>query len=481
MTDHERAATGPGPGSGPRPAPGAGPQDAAPAADAAPDAAEASRVRGQAGAQEEGRGAEPPHRFRRDRRYKMLAGVCAGLGRQCDMDPVIFRITLTVLSATGGLGLIFYGFAWLFVPYEDDEQNEVRRLLTGRVDGQALTAVLFALVGCGVFLTMLNNGGVLSFAVILSLLLAGAGYWSRQRGGADPDPLAAQAVADAPPEAQAPPSPAAYPSWWRDPIVKDGTHDGGTGYLWGPRDSRDRDIAAAINISRGAYGGDRETVRTRHPQPSRPRGPRWIGGWLFLLALCAGALGTGLTWETHPLGTSLQTGLACALMVLGAGIAVSAFLGRTGVGSVFLAVVTAGLLAASAALPKNIGTEWIRTTWEPATVSAVQPQYDLGTGVGTLDLSRLDIAAGQTVRTSADVGLGQLKVIVPRNVTVKVNIDVGIGDIQLPGDDKEDVDVAPDKEEKVTLPPAKGTKPGGTLDLDLDVGVGQAEVSRATS
>ncbi|BFO14641.1 hypothetical protein SHKM778_10290 [Streptomyces sp. KM77-8] len=112
----------------------------------------------------------------------MLGGVCAGLGRQCDMDPVIFRITLAVLSATGGIGLIFYGFAWLFVPYEEEDENEVRRLLTGRVDGHTLTAVLFALVGCGVFLTMLSNDGVLSFAVILSLLLAGAGYWSRRRG-----------------------------------------------------------------------------------------------------------------------------------------------------------------------------------------------------------------------------------------------------------------------------------------------------------
>lgn len=103
-------------------------------------------------------------KFRRDRRHKRLGGVCAGLGRHCDMDPVIFRIGLAVLAITSGLGLVFYGFAWLFVPYEDEEENEARRLLSGRVDGQALTAVLFALVGCGVFLTLLNNGGALTFA-----------------------------------------------------------------------------------------------------------------------------------------------------------------------------------------------------------------------------------------------------------------------------------------------------------------------------
>ncbi|WP_369171806.1 PspC domain-containing protein [Streptomyces sp. R28] len=477
MTDHQPAADS-------VPEPDAVPTTGTPSGPA-PASAAGAEPRAHAGA-EAGVSAEagalgPPRKFRRDRRYKMLAGVCAGLGRQCDMDPVIFRITLAVLSATGGIGLIFYGFAWLFVPYDDEDQNEVRKLLTGRVDGQALTAVLFALVGCGVFLTLLKNGGVLAFGVVLSLLLAGAGYWSRHRTTPDPDPLAAQAVADAPPEAQAPPVPAAYPSWWRDPIVKDGTHDGGTGYLWGPRDSRDRDIAAAVNISLGTTWNSRQDIRTRRPHQPKARGPRWIGGWVFLLALLAGALGTSATWEDHALGTSLQTGLSCALLVFGLGIAVSAFLGRTGAGSIFLAVVTAGLLAASAALPKDIGTHWIERNWRPAAVADVQPRYDLGTGVGTVDLSRLKLTGDQTVTTRADVGVGRLKVIVPKDVTVEVSIDVGVGDIQLPGDDEQDVDVAPGKHKELTLTPATGTKGVGTLDLDLSVGVGQAEVSRATS
>jgi hypothetical protein len=396
------------------------------------------------------------------------------------MDPVIFRITLVVLAATGGLGLLFYGFAWLFVPYDDEDENEVRKLLTGRVDGQALTAVLFALVGCGVFLTMLNNGGVLSFAVILSLLLAGAGYWSRQRGAPGPDPLAAQAVADAPPEAKAPPAAVTYPSWWRDPIVKDGTRVGGTGYLWGPRDSRDRDISAAVNIGRGAYR-DRDTPADRSSRRPQPRGAHGIGGWIFLLALLAGFLGTRLTWDGQPLGTSLQTGLACALAVFGVGIAVSAFLGRTGAGSVFLAIITAGLLAGSAALPKDAGTEWTRSTWTPTAVADVHEQYDVGTGTGTLDLSRLHLAEGQTVTTRADVGVGRIRVIVPPDVTVRLSAEVGVGDIQLPGEDAKDVDVAPGKHKEVTLSPAKGVKDAGTLDLDLQVGLGQAEVSRAAS
>ncbi|WP_439811808.1 PspC domain-containing protein [Streptomyces sp. P9-2] len=470
MTDHQHAASGPGPRPGPEsgaPAPG-------------PSRAGAGKE-GTAGAPA---GAVDPGRpFRRDRRHQMFGGVCAGLGRQYDMDPVIFRITLAVLSATGGLGLIFYGFAWLFVPYDDEDENQVRRLLTGRVDGHTLAAVLFALVGCGVFLSMLSNDGVLSFAVILSLLLAGAAYWSRRRGTPSPDPIAAQAAADAPPEPQAPPVPAAYPSWWREPIVKDGTYVGGTGYLWGPEDSRDLDIATAVGVGvrSGSGGGAKDVWRPPRARPPRPRGPRAIGGWVVLFALLAAGLGTGLTWETQALGTSLQTGLACALGVIGLGIAVSAFLGRTGAGSIVLAILTAGLLAGSAAVPHDIGTDWTRTDWRPASVAQIRPVYDLGAGEGGLDLSAVRVPAGDTVSTEVEVGLGRIHVIVPRDVTVRLRVEVGLGDIQVPGDGRKDVDVAPGKYEEMTLRPPAGAGKAGTLRLDLRVGAGQAEVSRAAS
>ncbi|UUU24458.1 PspC domain-containing protein [Streptomyces sp. DSM 40750] len=494
MTDHQHAAAEPGPGSGPHSRrPPTEPQDAVPRpgttkeprahedAGAGTDQAATTDPAGAAGRPAPGDPAgapAAPYKFRRDRRYKMLGGVCAGLGRQCDMDPVIFRVVLAVLSATGGFGLIFYGFAWLFVPYDDEEENEVRKLLTGRVDGHALTAVLFALVGCGVFLTLLSNTTVLTFSVVVSLLLAGAGYWSRQRGAPDPDPLAAQAVADAPPEAQAPPVATAYPSWWRDPIIKDGTHVGGTGYLWGPWETRDRDMAAAVNIARGVPPS-RQDIRT--VRPPKPRGPRWTGGWVFLLALLAGGIGTGATWEDRTLAASLQTGLACALTVFGLGIALSAFLGRTGAGSIFLAVVTAGLLACTAALPANITTDWVRTEWTPRNATSVAARYELGTGVGTLDLSRVDVAKGETLATTVEVGAGKVKVVVPPDVTVRLDIEVGLGDIQLPGDDKEDVDVAPDRSDRLTLSPAKGSDSGGTITIDLEVGLGQAEVARAAA
>ncbi|MDV9201641.1 PspC domain-containing protein, partial [Streptomyces sp. Wh19] len=152
---------------------------------------------------------EPAPLLRRSPQHKVVAGVCGGLGRYCDVDPVIFRIVLGVLSVTGGIGLIFYGFAWLLVPVDGEEENEARRLLSGRVEGASLIAVLLALIGCGLFLSMLGNGGTLAFSAMLSLAVVGFAVWTQHRRTAAPEdplhPATAQAVADAPPEVKAPP------------------------------------------------------------------------------------------------------------------------------------------------------------------------------------------------------------------------------------------------------------------------------------
>ncbi|MEU9091115.1 PspC domain-containing protein [Streptomyces sp. NPDC048428] len=423
-------------------------------------------------------GPVPP--LHRVSRQKVVAGVCGGLGRYCNVDPVIFRIVLGVLSVTGGIGLIFYGFAWLLIPLEGEEENEARRLLSGRVEGSSLIAALCALIGCGLFLSMLGNSGTLAFSAMLSLAVIGFTVWTQHRRTADPQerthPAAERAVSDAPPEVKAPPTPSG-PSWWRDPIVKDGTTGpAGAGYLWGPPDA----------VLDGRAEGVPRTAADaafRPPQRSREvRGPRSIGGAVFVNAMIAGGLGSGLSWDSHPLGTSLQIGLAAALAVFGLGMLISAFAGRTGFGTLLLAMITAGLLAGASVLPKDITTDWARKEWRPASATAVQPRYQLGSGEAKLDLTRVAVPAGDTVRTEVGLGAGRIVVRVPKAVTVKVYARAGLGDIALTADRRQDdVDIRLSQNEHRTLPPAEGSKPAGTVELDLEVGIGQVEVTRAAS
>ncbi|MET8680868.1 PspC domain-containing protein [Streptomyces sp. NPDC004647] len=427
----------------------------------------------------DGGGPLPGPPLRRSRRNNVVSGVCGGLGRHYDIDPVIFRVVLAVLAIAGGVGLIAYGFAWLLIPMEGEDENEGRRLLSGRVEGPALTALLCALVGCGLLLSMLGNPSVLFFSVLVAGAVAGSAYWSRRRRRAEQEGAADTAAAHtggvshagahggAPPETQAPPVPHS-PSWWHGPLTKDGTSGTtGTGYLWGPAD--------------GPYDkkDDKNTAAARRSGGRRER--TGIGGRTFLLAVAACAAGILASWDSQPLGSSLQIGLACALAAFGLGLVVSAFYGRTGAGTIIMALLTCALLASAAALPKSVTTDWVRTDWKPASASTVRPGYDIGTGVGTLDLSGLKLKEGQTVATRASVGAGQLKVIVSQDTAVKLTVDVGFGDLRLPGETQEDVDVSPGLRRELTLGPSGGGAPRGTLELDLNAGLGQVEVSRATT
>ncbi|MEV5137670.1 PspC domain-containing protein [Streptomyces syringium] len=443
-------------------------------------------------------GARPP--LRRSREHKVLSGVCGGLGRCFDLDPVVFRVVLGVLGVTGGLGLIVYGLAWLLIPLEGEEENEARRMLSGRVEGPALTALLCALVGCGLFLSMLNNSGAMAFSLALTVAIVGAAYWSQHHRPADgeEDAPATQKTVEAPPETKAPPTPGT-PSWWRDPIVKDGMTGPapmGTGYLWGPDDAPGAapapGPAPGHSTGHGRYGGhgpfdglyEPKATAARPPFPApratpQPAG-RALGGWLFLLALAAFALGVGLTRHDRALGTSLEIGFACALGVFGLGIATSALYGRTGGGTIFAAMLTGVLLTGAAALPESVTADWTHRTWRPASAAEVRDHYAVGSGVGVLDLSGVAWPKDKPIGTSAGAGAGQLKIIVPPDVTARLDVKVGLGDIQLPGEQREDIDISPGQRKRISLPPPAGHTSRGTLEIRLEVGIGQVEVTRAT-
>lgn len=444
----------------------------------------------------------PPVPLRRSRRHKVIGGVCGGLGRQWDLDPVIFRIVLAVL-AVGGLGLIAYGFAWLLIPLEGEDENEGRRLLSGRVEGPALTALLFALVGCGLFLTTLAKGSMMSFAIMLTLAAAGSAYWSRRRrevetkGPESVDAATAQAVADAPPETTAPPVPTS-PSWWRNQRSKEA---GGPGYLWGPENTplpldityRAEHGAAATAAGRphpwSDAGGPPGPPPPPHGAPPAPaarrtrRTGRPIGGRTFLLALLTGGA-TALAVSRHDgFAPALQAGLAGALVVFGLGLVLSSWFGRTGGGTVFMVVLTTLMLAAATALPDNITTDWQKRTWAPTSLGEVRPRYEIGAGEGALDLGELPFKGGRSVHTSAEVGFGRLQVTLPQGVTTRLHLSLGLGDIQLPGESPHDMSLSAGGEERtVTLPAVglkKGEKPRGSLDLDLELGAGQIVIERS--
>jgi phage shock protein PspC (stress-responsive transcriptional regulator) len=466
----------------------------------------------------------------RSPRLKILGGVCGGLGRYFGIDPVIFRVVLAVLALTGGVGLISYGIGWLLIPVDGDDETELRKLLSGRIDGASMTAVFFALVGSGLFLSTMDNGNAQLSALCLICAVVAAVYWSRRRRAwlaavaddvaravADRGrPAAGGTVSEAPPAAQPPPTNA--PSWWRTPSTvsfeKGGAGERGrrTGYLWGPESGPGDDgtpggvpSGAAGGVPGGAPGGaaggvpgggavggfgagpgaDRAAwiaedvarrVAVEVRAARREREGAGFGVFVFFLAVLAGSVAVAVRWG-GPLGTVLETALTAGLAVLGLGLVVGAFAGRRGHGVLGWAILASFLLAVAATVPKSVGTDWHRATWRPTAVSDVRPLYTLGAGQGILDLTRVPLKGG-TVATRVEMGAGQIQVRVADDVTVKVVARVGLGDVRFPQPRRHDVTVSPDNERTGTFPPAAGVKPVGTVTLTLRLGAGQVEVLR---
>lgn len=61
----------------------------------------------------------------RIREGKILGGVCGGIGKYFDFDPVLIRILWVVLTCLSvGIGVIVYIAAWILMPEETENITE---------------------------------------------------------------------------------------------------------------------------------------------------------------------------------------------------------------------------------------------------------------------------------------------------------------------------------------------------------------------
>ena len=129
--------------------------------------------------------ARGPRRLLRSRDDRVIAGVSGGLGRYFDIDPVIVRIAFAVSILFGGLGVIAYIAAALFVPSDDGTGAPApmsRGQGVGRVIGVGLLgiAALFgfgALAAAAAFVTGLGYGLIVAGAIVaIGILLVALSF-----------------------------------------------------------------------------------------------------------------------------------------------------------------------------------------------------------------------------------------------------------------------------------------------------------------
>jgi len=142
----------------------------------------------------------------------------------------------------------------------------------------------------------------------------------------------------------------------------------------------------------------------------------------------------------------------------------------------FLAVVLAITAWSSSVVPTGIqlGGRFGDATWRPTSVSSTAG-YHLGIGNGVLDLGKLPSEGLSEAMLPAYVGLGELKVIVPEGLTVRVVGHVGLGEILMPGETQNDAGNGGQGGTDVSRSVTVGDGPTEVV-VDAGVGIGQLTV-----
>ncbi len=144
---------------------------------------------------------EARRRLKRSSDGAFVAGICAGVARRLDIDPVLVRIAAVVLTvATGGLAAVAYGLLWVVLPVTPREgAGAVGDRLPGRGTGRNswLIGAGVGLITLGLLFIFREAGLWWSDALVWPIVLATAGaalLWRQFTGSADEAAAADSAV-----------------------------------------------------------------------------------------------------------------------------------------------------------------------------------------------------------------------------------------------------------------------------------------------
>ncbi|CAA9249368.1 MAG: hypothetical protein AVDCRST_MAG76-2197 [uncultured Acidimicrobiales bacterium] len=378
-----------------------------------------------------------PWGLRRSVTDRKVKGVAGGLAAAADIDPTLVRL-LFALAGLSGFGLVAY-IVLALVLRDETADDRVRPLPRDqrRVLRIVLAVAAAAAVGRlfdGWFLGIGDGDGDLGLPLVL-IAVGAFVLWARRdvqpqaSGGGwpegSPGPTGGQGWTDPDGEGRPPP-----PPWPVTPVPA--PVGGGVGWRSTGRDLLRLGAAfAAVGAFLALLVGTFLVV---------------VGAVPMRLPFLPAAIGLG---ALVALVVAVSRGSRPASLLVPGGAL----------------VVAVALAAGLASFPGGAGERTI--TVGPNT--PLSDRYEHGAGHLVLDLARLSIPAGVERRVVAEVGIGQLSVIVPREATVDVRARVGAGGTNLFGPQQ-----GPGSLDVTALNPGIGES--GRLRLDLKAGVGQIQV-----
>lgn len=120
--------------------------------------------------------------IRRSTTDKKLAGVCGGVARHWNVDPLLVRVGWVLLALSGGVGIVLYIAAWLLVPADGAATSAMDDLTKGQTSSWPREAWV-AIVAIACLVTFVGLGSAtkasLAPAVVLALIWYFGYYKSR--------------------------------------------------------------------------------------------------------------------------------------------------------------------------------------------------------------------------------------------------------------------------------------------------------------
>lgn len=426
--------------------------------------------------------------YHRDTDGRWFGGVCTGLAQRFGVDPVLIRAAAVVLAFLGGIGLTAYVILWLLLPDRRGDILAERAVRQGDAGPIALLVLAAFLVLGGVFSIGNGNGWfaplwLIPVAVVAWLVLSRRTGRSLQSGygsvtappppygtpsppaygtpsppaygasgpygtsapyGATPPPAPLGATPPPPGAAMSTPTPTyAAPPMASVPTQTPAAPYAGSqpGAYRGPQPGT---YGGPPPVGQpGPYGGrptppvpPRLMAPPPPPRPRRRRPSAFVGLVSLGIALVGIGLGAALDDPLGFPGSSATLGFLIALTGVSVVVLTLGLRGRASGFSGFLVVTLALLLVtASAASRVEIRDGVGDRTWTPVPATGTTA-FELGAGEATLDLTRLATtpptgtpAATTPQEVTVQMGAGDLTIVVPNGLDVRVDASVGFGDI----------------------------------------------------
>ncbi|HEY3562626.1 MAG TPA: PspC domain-containing protein [Kribbella sp.] len=427
-----------------------------------------------------------PQSWRRSRSDRWVAGVCGGIGRGLNIDPVLVRVVMAVLIISGP-GIIFYIAAWALMPDEGSDRAPAQSLLGDRIrtDHPWFWPVV---IGICVFaaIAMMSSfkfghfipGPLIVIGVIwlISKQRKSTRNGQNQRPQDGPPQYTSQPYSNQPysnqPYTNQPYTGQQHTSAYTPPQTGPSVPPAGPSSSATQR-PQDRTVEPVQPVwteddPLGLYVDEPASSTT--PAASKPAAPpaKGMRGVKSIVVVLTG-LAIGIAALA---GAATSTMLVIGLATLGAGMLLGGFVGRT------LGLLPLGILLAVGAVVSTVFTDVPRNFADtnyvaPAgqTITATGSTYQFDAGSVHLDLTKAKFGPGARVEVQG--GVGEVIVKVPEDVDVKGELSTEMGDVAFLNENHSGHNA------KLALDDlGADAKPGEQVTLDLNLKLGSIKVER---